>query len=418
MKKTSTPAASATAKATSLPSPAPSGTKPASGFKEIDYNGVKLPTYVGGKGETPAVPRGDYALYERYVAIDNVGGWPQITILPNGDLAMLIWPEPTHGHTVGAVGCWLSSDGGRLWKRAGTPVQNEPGTNRFNHAAGIRHDGAYVAFVAGWNERYPVGWKPDYELNRQGAAWGYFSKAKTLDPIPAVSHDGGHTWKQFGVHTEPRQPSGWALTPYGRIIQLPGNELGLIMYCDECSYFTSKDGGETWQKRGEITNSRKHTEAALIRLANGDLYAAIRTFADWHIDGFRSTDGGATWQFERELTLPMQHPGDFTVLADGRLLLSYGIRTTNRWAIEARIADPEARNWSAPLTIVDLEGGTDRPELFNPTRDGGYPTTVLLPDGTLVTAYYSRGMPTHNRYHVGVVRWKLPVENRPPDRKE
>lgn len=383
------------------------------GFKEIDYGGVKLPTYVGARGETPAVPRGDYALYERYVAIDNVGGWPQITNLPSGDLAMLIWPEPTHGHTVGAVGCWLSRDGGRLWERAGTPVRNEPGTNRFNHAAGIAHDGSYVALVAGWNERYPVGWKPDYEVNRQGAAWGYFSKAKTLPPIPAVSRDGGHTWKEFAPVTKPPQPSGWGLAPYGRIIQLSAGELGLIMYCDECSYFTSVDGGATWKKRGEISNGRKHTEAALIRLANGDLYTAVRTFADWHLDGFRSTDQGATWQFERELTLPMQHPGDFTPLADGRLLLSYGVRTTNRWAMEARICDAEARGWSPPLTIVDLEGATDRYDVFNPTRDGGYPTTVILPDGTLVTAYYSRGMPTHNRYHVGVVRWKLPVETRP-----
>ena len=55
-------------------------------------------------------------------------------------------------------------------------------------------------------------------------------------------------------------------------------------------------------------------------------------------------------------------------------------------------------------------GATDQRFADQPGRDGGYPSTVVLEDGLLVTAYYSRGMPSHNRYHVGVVRWRLPAE--------
>ena len=50
------------------------------------------------------------------------------------------------------------------------------------------------------------------------------------------------------------------------------------------------------------------------------------------------------------------------------------------------------------LGSVNLEG----------TTDGGYPSTVQLPDGSLVTAYYSNGVTQHRRYHMGVVRWELP----------
>jgi hypothetical protein len=32
---------------------------------------------------------------------------------------------------------------------------------------------------------------------------------------------------------------------------------------------------------------------------------------------------------------------------------------------------------------------------------------VLAADGTFVTAYYARGIPAHQRYHMGVVRWRL-----------
>jgi len=36
----------------------------------------------------------------------------------------------------------------------------------------------------------------------------------------------------------------------------------------------------------------------------------------------------------------------------------------------------------------------------------GYPASVQAADGTLVTAYYASSVPAHQRYHMGVVRWK------------
>jgi len=89
------------------------------------------------------------------------------------------------------------------------------------------------------------------------------------------------------------------------------------------------------------------------------------------------------------------------------VLLTFGVRNQHTYSIQFRIGDATARNWSDPLTLVDLEGATPTPDAANPPRDGGYPSTVVLDDGTLVTAYYSRGMPSHLRYHMGVVRWRL-----------
>ena len=62
-----------------------------------------------------------------------------------------------------------------------------------------------------------------------------------------------------------------------------------------------------------------------------------------------------------------------------------------------RISEDEGKTWKAPTRVVNLEG----------TTDGGYPSTVQLPDGSLLTAYYSNGIPQHRRYHMGVVRWTL-----------
>ncbi|MEO6246309.1 MAG: exo-alpha-sialidase [Opitutaceae bacterium] len=360
------------------------------------------------------------ALYERFVAIDEACGWPLVTVLPDGALGCLIWPVPLHGFTEGAVEFWKSTDDGRAWRKAGVPVTNSPTQNRMNHAGGVAADGLVIALVGGWDQRLPAGWRPNADDKR--APGTHFTKANTLHPVPAVSRDGGATWRQFSAVTAPAQENDQGFVPYGRIAPLADGTLGVMMYRDELSFFTSADDGGTWKKRGEVSRGRVHNETAWLRLANGDLFAAARAYGPGntgnHAGGgalnqqlfaFRSKDAGATWAAEGELTLPMQHPADLTRLPDGRVLLSYGVRNDGDWGIAYRIGDPEARGWSAPVRLVDLEGSTNTPDASDALRDGGYPSTVMLADSTLVTAYYSKGVPAHRRYHVGVVRWRLPT---------
>jgi hypothetical protein len=40
------------------------------------------------------------------------------------------------------------------------------------------------------------------------------------------------------------------------------------------------------------------------------------------------------------------------------------------------------------------------------TDDGGYPSSAQLADGMIVTAFYAASIPSHQRYHMGVVRWR------------
>ncbi len=385
--------------------------------------GFSLPWFAlaaAGENKFPAL-----AHHERFIAIDDACGWPQVTVLPDGNLGCLVWPHPLHGYTEGAIECWTSSDGGRKWQKAGVPVPYAPTQNRMNVAGGLGADGSYIALISGWDQRRPAGWRPD-PLDRQPAK-GYFDGANTLNPIPAVSRDGGRTWQQFPA-LDAKQPSGQGIVPYGRIAPLADGSIGAISYRDQVVFFTSIDGGRSWQKRGEIASGRTFNETAWLRLDNGDLFAASRSYGagnggnhsakggavGQHLEAYRSTDQGRTWRAEGALTLPMQHPADLTRLPDGRILLSYGVRNDGDWGINVRIGDAVARSWSGPIRLVDLEGSTDEPNQAKPHRDGGYPSTVVLADGTLVTAYYSRGVPTHQRYHVGVVRWALPPGPKTP----
>jgi len=150
-----------------------------------------------------------------------------------------------------------------------------------------------------------------------------------------------------------------------------------------------------------------------VQLAGGDLYAAARTYGDQRLQGYRSLDGGRTWKRESDLTMPLQIPGDLLKLEDGRVLLSYGARNRGLYGIWVQMGDAELKGWSAPMLLVDLEGSSEFQHSPTPPSDGGYPSTVQLADGTFVTAYYSRGVPAHQRYHVGVVRWRLPRNGLP-----
>jgi hypothetical protein len=356
----------------------------------------------GSPSSLPPLPQ-----YERYIAIDNACAWPRLTVLPNGEISALIWPYPNHGFVQGAAEVWNSGDDGRTWQRVSVPVPNEPGKNRMNSAAGLMSDHSYIVLLAGWPRPYLPPWKGT--LADEAKLGDVFKDLRTIPLVPALSRDNGRTWQQFPELDLPRQSSGNHLTPHGRISELPTGEIGVMLYGDEVYFYVSGDHGRTWRQRGQVTSDHAHNETSWIKLANGDLFAVARGNVNSCLDAFRSTDGGATWKGEGPLTLAGQHPGDLTLLADGRLLLTYGVRTPGLWGVAVRFSDANALEWTSPLTLVDFDDASDHPRDADPRRDGGYPSTVIAADGTLVTAYYCRGIPAHYRYHMGVVRWLPPV---------
>jgi hypothetical protein len=67
-----------------------------------------------------------------------------------------------------------------------------------------------------------------------------------------------------------------------------------------------------------------------------------------------------------------------------------------RWGTSASksvLGSDEGRTWDEPIRVVDFQG------------DGGYPSSVQLPDGQVLTAYYASRIEDHAGYHMGVVLW-------------
>ena len=120
---------------------------------------------------------------ERYIAIDNVCAWPNLTLLPNGNIAAVIFNTPSHSRFEGEVECWISTDGGLFWKKAGVPIPHKPGENRMNVSAGLAKDGALIVICSGWTPVPPFGQEDKIVKNR-----------KVVDSIICRSYDEGRTW--------------------------------------------------------------------------------------------------------------------------------------------------------------------------------------------------------------------------------
>lgn len=324
---------------------------------------------------------------ERYVAVDNVCAWPNLTQLADGTLVATIFNQPTHGGWEGDVECWASEDGGRIWRLRGVPAPHEPRTNRMNVAAGCAADGALVVLASGWSNRNPP---------------GSYSNPGEGEIIPAWvcrSEDGGKTWvRSEGIPTPGGAQS--PAIPFGDIVLLAEGGLGVFAYSrtpqgGRCAcFYTSADGGRSWAITG-IIRDHSLSETMPLALPDGRLLAAGRISHDKHLELFESTDEGVSWNPSGPLTLPGQIPAHLLALRDGRILLSYGIRNQGLYGVGVRFSADGGKTWKAPRVLVNFETATD----------GGYPSTVESDDGTLVTAYYANRTPAHHRYHMGVVHW-------------
>ena len=318
------------------------------------------------------------------VAVDNVCAWPNLTVLPDGSIIATIFNKPSHGQMAGDVDCWAGTEGGRTWQKRGTPAPHEPDANRMNVAAGLAAAGDLIVIASGWSNRYPSG--------QSGSPFRF----AILEPWLCRSSDGGRTWSVDKETFPAKGPNGGECIPFGDVLQGNDKMLRVAVYCpkdrrdDRVYLYRSQDDGKTWGEPAPLDDEAYRNETALIHLGKGRWLAAVRENG-LHL--YASSDDARSWQYRIRLTGRAQHPGHLARLGDGKLLASYGNRTPNDKGVDVRFSNDEGKTWSKPGRVVDFEG------------DGGYPSSVQLPDGQVLTAYYARKIEGHDRYHMGVVIW-------------
>jgi hypothetical protein len=330
----------------------------------------------------------------RYIAIDNVCAWPNLTLLPDGSINATIFSKPSHGQVAGAAECWNSPDGA-FWTRRGIPAPNEENTNRMNVAAGLAKNGDLLVLCSGWTDvKQPQ--RPKQAVFRDDI----------LSTWVCRSSDGGKSWTQ--IQAFPKPDDGWTNhIPFGDIKQGDDGALHVSCYGGEWTdpskstktkgyrswHFRSDDDGQTWTRTGTI--HKTGNETTLLHLGGKRWLAAARETA---MDLFISEDDGLTWGAPNRVTQKNEINGHLLRLKDGRILLAHGSRVKGQFGVLAKITADEGKTWAEPIRIADtLES------------DCGYPSTVQRADGKLVTAWYSKTSANHQRYHMGVAIWDVPA---------
>ena len=164
----------------------------------------------------------------------------------------------------------------------------------------------------------------------------------------------------------------------------------------------SRDDGLTWTWLSEIPGrpgddvASKYHELHAVETDDGRIVAQIRhegkVDTNWTLQT-ESADGGKTWTIPRAITFGI--PSQLMKLRDGRLLMTYGHRR-KPFGNQARVSADHGRTWSEPM-IVSGDGAAG---------DLGYPSTVELADGTLLTVWYEN-MKDLGKAVLRQAKWKV-----------
>jgi len=214
------------------------------------------------------------------------------------------------------------------------------------------------------------------------------------------STDNGLSWSP-PIRTLVNSPHGPTALKDGRLLYV-GKELWndkkRIGACE------STDDGVTWRWLAEIPTrpgdavAEDYHELHAVQAADGRVIAHIRHHGKQNSKETLQTesdDGGKTWSEPHSIGV-WGFPSHLLKLRDGALLMSYGHRRAPL-GNQARISRDHGRTWSEPLIVQgDASSG-----------DLGYPSTVELADGSLLTVWYEKLKDSANAV-LRQARWTLP----------
>ncbi|HUG18865.1 MAG TPA: sialidase family protein [Planctomycetaceae bacterium] len=335
-------------------------------------------------------------------------GWPSVTRTKNGELVCVCsGGRESHVCPFGRVEMFVSKDDGASWSGPRTLIDG-PIDDR---DAGVLETAKGTLLVTTFTslayvpilekaEANPDSWDKD-RLARWQAVHNKLTVAQRQAELGVWmirSTDGGKTW------TEPyssivNSPHGPIQLKDGRLLY-PGKELWHGE--KRVGVAVSHDDGQSWEWLADIPTREGDSRAEYhelhgVETADGKLVVHIRNHNANHARETlqtESSDGGKTWSIPRSIGV-WGLPSFLTRLQDDRLLMSYGHRRAPL-GNQARLSEDGGKTWGEPLPIsADGVSG-----------DLGYPSTVQLEDGSLLTIWYEK-MQEFPHAVLRQAKWKL-----------
>lgn len=323
--------------------------------------------------------------------------WPTATIRPDGEVIVAFSGDRmSHNCPFGKVMAIRSRDNGETWSAPETWVNSviddrDAGLITLDNGDLLLHWFSGITFwyinakTAPKSMNYRIWEKLDKTAVR--AALGHWT---------ARSADGGKTWEDpVRIHGQaphgPIQLKSGRLLMVGRVSVWPGEYMpGEDKDAKhELPVLVSDDRGRSWTKLTSIVPPKDRYpditafhEPHVAELPDGTLVAQFR----WHgkdeiIPQCESADGGKTWTALHPTGISGLPP-HLTVLPDGRLLTVYAVRSPRLGKEIGEygcLSNDGGRTW-------DVEHEIKFASHFS--HDMGYPSSCVLPDGTILTVYY------------------------------
>jgi hypothetical protein len=316
-------------------------------------------------------------------------GCPTLTRRRNGDLLLVCsGGREAHVCPFGRVELMSSTDNGRSWSeprvlwdgpiddRDAGVLETRRGTLLVTTFTSLAYEPilARATNEGNWPAERLSAWRQAHErlsaLERQAALGQWMIR----------SEDGGRTWS----------------APYSSVVNSPHGPIqlrdGRLLYAGKelwtgdrrTGLCESLDDGRTWRWLATLPvrpgdQAAEYHELHAVETRSGRLIVHVRNHNAANADETLqsgSEDGGRTWTTPHPIGV-WGLPSHLLRLRDGRLLMTCGHRRPP-FGNQARISDDDGWTWSEPLTISSDGAGGDL----------GYPSTVELRDGSLLTVWY------------------------------
>lgn len=327
-------------------------------------------------------------------------GWPSVTRLPDGVLAMAASGfRMKHICPFGKVIICYSRDEGKTWTAPAvvmdTPLDDrDAGLTVFgNGRVLLTSFNNTVAAQRGWNKitsgehQWKDSVRRDFSEAYLNVTDAMGVEQEYIGSTYRISDDGGYT---FGpIHRSP------VTAPHGAAVMNDGSLLyvGRIFTADDqirafepmvgVCRLNEKDEFEIVSMIDPIPGADENTlacEPHAIQLPDGKILVHIRVQGNGRFTVYQSesTDGGLSF------TAPHQILGDkggspahLYLHSSGKLISTYGYREAP-YGNRVALSDDGGENWETDLVLTD----------DGMSGDLGYPATVELKDGRLLTVFY------------------------------
>lgn len=324
-------------------------------------------------------------------------GWPTLARRKDGEL-LVVWSGGREAHVCpfGRVEMMRSKDDGQTWSwpevLLDTPIDDRD--------AGVCETPKGSLLVTTFTS---LAYEPLLQKAPDKPRWQAVQRRVSAEQRKSLlgcwmlrSTDGGLRWSA-PARVPVNSPHGPVAISGGRMLYA-----GKRLWEDgRVGVSLSEDDGVswTWRELPARTGDRyeEYHELHAVEAADGRLIVQIRNHNKTHERETlqcESADGGKTWSAPHAIGV-WGLPSHLLRLRDGRLLMSYGHRRAPFGNL-ARVSEDHGKSWGQPLTISsDGPGG-----------DLGYPSTVELGNGDLLTVWYER-MAGSDRAVLRQARWKL-----------